>query len=353
MANDLIDFALNHIRENGLHGSLLKPPAGFLRGVDVLADDFEPAFRRSVGLFQKHHRHYPDLISPSGFTQKQLLFKFFAPVPIHSPSDKIGARQYLPEFYRDKVNIPKIVWKSNRPELPENDEIDPGRYWLKSNHGSGRNIPVDFPIPETERKKLIAATSNWLTKTHGKQPALWWNEVFSRQIYLEEDLSLDARSANDWKFFVANGKVVIYQYDQDRFGKHDQTIYDREGNHIKKHLYVKGSKPVSPPACLGDMIAVAEAIGQSFDFIRVDLFLREGQVYLGEIGLVPNGCTLPIKSPVIDYMLGTAWIAPWMGQTTQASFESYASKTGKHLWDRFPITPPEPGTIWNKKRISA
>lgn len=312
----LVRRSLRQIREDGLHGVHNDVPEGYLRGVELLGDEFEPSLIRSVEIYHRNHDHWPTLIDPPTFTNKQLLFKFFGLIPRATPSDKLLAYSYLPDDFRDQVLQPKIYWKSPAPELPGNDAIAPGTYWYKSNHGSGTNLPVTFPVPGEKRAELSTLARRWLTRIHSARLGLWWYEIMDRYVYLEEDLREGDDDAADWKFYVCNGRVVIYQHDADRSGEHKQTVYTRDGTYLNKRMYFRlnGARPVAAPEKLDVMVAAAEAIGQFFDFIRVDMFIRSGRIYLGEIGLVPNGCTKRIRAPELDWMLGGAWHAPWMGR---------------------------------------
>jgi hypothetical protein len=317
-----------------------------------LGADFRSAVTRSCKVYQRFHGRLPNLLNPGTFTEKQLLFKFFAPIPLHSPSDKLGSRAYLPEKLKDSVHTPDLIWSSNGAAAPHNTQIPAGRYWFKSNHSSGRNIPVNYPLDDATRNNLNTSAANWMTGVHDRHRALWWYETFDRQVYLEEDISSDGFSANDWKFFVCNGRVALYQYDQDRFGSHGQTLYTRDGNYIAEELYYAGSRITPPPPQLKHMVNIAEAIGASFDFIRVDLFLHQNRVYLGEIGLVPNGCSISIRSPIIDHNLGELWFASWLGSDAEKNWYFYDTTYARSLFDLSPIELPHAESIWAQKNQS-
>ena len=315
-ANRYVIRALERITDQGLHGIHEPVPGRYLRGIEMLEEELGPGLVRSVEIYHKNHGCWPDLIDPQTFTNKQLLFKFFGLVPRVTPSDKLRAHDWLPPGLRGEIHRPRILWRGTTPDLPGNGEIAPGTYWLKSNHGSGTNLPVTFPLGADRRAELHTLAGRWLKRVHSKRLSLWWYELMDRFIYLEEDLREGAGDAADWKFYVCNGRVVVYQHDADRSGTHLQTVYSRAGTWLDKQLYVRkgAARPVPPPARLDLMVAAAEAIGQFFDFIRVDMFIRHGDVFLGEIGLVPNGCTKRIRAPELDWMLGGAWQAPWLGR---------------------------------------
>lgn len=140
-----IKACFNRIFEENLHGSHLKCPKGFKRGIDVITDDLFAKFRFSCKAYANNHGRQPNVISPVTFTEKQVLFKFFGLIPEQSPSDKLRSPGFLPKDYRDYVKVPRKIWVSDNYKLPENDEIEAGDYYLKSNHSSGTNCPDNLP----------------------------------------------------------------------------------------------------------------------------------------------------------------------------------------------------------------
>jgi hypothetical protein len=312
-----ITAQLAQIRAEGLHGTPLPPPPLTRRGVDVLGPGFDHLVQKSARIYRKMHSRLPDLIAPKTFTEKQLLFKFFGPIPMPSPSDKLRSCAYLPPELRSLVKLPSRYSITDRARVPTNEEVAPGSYFFKSNHSSRTNTRVHFPINAERRAELQALANNWITRVHSRKLALWWYEVMPRNLYLEEDLGSEVADAPDWKFFVCNGRVEIFQVDVDRSRDHVQTLYERNGTFIPQELYYKSGTPVAMTGRLDDMIAVAEGIGRNFDFIRVDLFLKDDQIVLGEIGLVPNGAGVKIRSDALDERLGAAWHAPWLGKVPE------------------------------------
>lgn len=320
--------ATTEIYQRGLHGVRLAPPDGFLRGIDAIESElFRARLAKSARAYYRHHGHAPDLIAPATFTEKQVLFKFFAPVPlVPSPSDKLRSCGYAPREVRDKFSIPRRFGISASAKLPPNDALAPGTYYFKSNHGSGTNMRVTYPLEPETRQKLEAVADRWLNGgPHAPGLSVWWYEKFSRAVYLEEDLGAAGKDAPDWKFFVCNGRVELFQVDVDRSGDHRQTIYDRDGTHIDAMLYYLTGPRVEMPPELDRMVEVAEAIGRNFDFIRVDLYVRDGTIFLGEIGMVMNGATIRIHSPELDARLGAAWTAPWLGEIDSYAGAHYGS----------------------------
>jgi len=150
-----------------------------------------------------------------------------------------------------------------------------------------------------------------------------------RAIYLEADLREDTGDAADWTVHVCIGRTLIYLHDADRSGTHRQTVDSRAGTWPEKQLDVrKGrARPVDPPTRLDLMAETTEAIGQCSDFVCLETFVRCGEAYLGEIGLVPNGCAKCTHDPKLDWMLGGAWQVPLPGRVHAGlAFGHYARK---------------------------
>ena len=84
--------SLERIADEGLHGIREPVPKGYLRGVEMLGDDFAAGMARPVGIYRRNHGAWPDLIDPRTFANNQLLFKFFGLIPRVSPSDKLRAQ---------------------------------------------------------------------------------------------------------------------------------------------------------------------------------------------------------------------------------------------------------------------
>ncbi len=321
------------IRAEGLHGVNNNLLPGFRRGVDVYGEIAKRKLVKACRLYSRAHGHAPNLIDPCTFTEKQVLFKFFGLVPDLTPSDKLRSASYLPVSHRHLIEVPRRIWVSEDPALPANDAIPAGSYFLKSNHGSGTNLPVRFPLDQADRDRLSPVAQNWLTRSHGQPKGVWWYDQMVRNIYLEEDLRMHNGDAPDWKFFVCNGRVVLFQVDVGRFSEHLQSIYDRQGNPIADELYHRSGPPVEMPSFLDDMVRAAEAIGRSFDFIRVDMFVHNNRPYLGEIGLVPNGAALRIRSERLDRLLSDAWTPPWFGWVDATYSTGHYARVSPVPWD--------------------
>ena len=306
------EYLLEEIRNRNLFGVGRAPRSGFTRGYDYYPSEAARVFAiaTSINRFSQNHGYPPNFLAPETATEKLLVMKMFGEIPEGPPADKLMAELFVPKEELPRLALTRRVWIANQPNLPDNAEIAPGRYFLKTNFGAGNNISVSFPLDTEARKTLIANQKTWFERRHrhGFWAGEWWYQTISPRVFLEENLAEEGKDIADWKLWVIGGSVQIFQVDQDRSTQHVQRIYDRDFNLLKDELYYP-SDPVPEPRAQrhDDMISVAEAIGQNLEFARVDFFLRGEDLYLGEITLCPFGAKKKMRSAYLDNRLGEAW----------------------------------------------
>lgn len=298
----------NAIVERRLYGAHLPPAQGHLRSFDVLSDKrLQYNMVRGLNWYSANHGFFPNMFNPRRFTEKLLVTKFFAPIPMPSPGDKLANHLYIPPAIRHLVRAPKRVWSSHLPVVPESFDAPPGVYYFKANHASGANFKFELPLTEETHAKLTDLASKWLGADYGVRGGEWWYELLHRKVYIEESYSAFGESATDWKVFVLNGRAAIVQVDVNRAENHIQLIYDRDFNYLPVEFFFNTGDPISRPAEFDDIVTVAEAIGRQFEFARVDLYNTESGIVLGEITFAPGGARLRLRSPELDMWMGEKW----------------------------------------------
>jgi hypothetical protein len=55
------------------------------------------------------------------------------------------------------------------------------------------------------------------------------------------------------------------------------------------------------------MLEVAETLAEGLDFIRVDLYRQDQQIFFGEFTAYPGGATISFKPRSLDSYLGEKW----------------------------------------------
>src|SRR5206468_5094045 len=111
---------------------------GHRRGVDLIdRQAFHALPRETANLFAARHGYPPDLFRPERFLEKLVWRKFFSNLKVPQSGNKLLAGAYIPPQLGRHVRVPQVVWRSTVPHLPDDGEIAPGWYCLKSNHGFG------------------------------------------------------------------------------------------------------------------------------------------------------------------------------------------------------------------------
>lgn len=305
-------WSFDEIAEHGLYGIHDQPRAGYQRGWDFYATDGARlhALARSINRYTNNHKALPDFVAPRSCTEKLLVMKMFGEMPAVSPADKLLAEDHVPEDAQPLFTPIRRFWASPDPVLPPDSELPNGSYWLKGNYGQGLNLRLDWPLDADQRADIGSRLARWGTMpgAHGFWAGEWWYATIDRKYFIEQDLAVAGADIIDWKFWVVAGRVQLVQVDRDRSRGHVQMIHDRDFNYIPQELYFKTSADVEQrPARYDDMVKLAEAIGQTLEFARVDLYCIGDQIYIGEITLCPFGGKRRMNTPAIDRALGALW----------------------------------------------
>ena len=88
----------------------------------------------------------------------------------------------------------------------------------------------------------------------------------------------------DYKFFFFNGNFVYMFVDQDRFGNHKRTVFDKNLNiaDFQFDSYEKIDFKIDKES-IRKMIDLAGVLAKPFDHVRVDFYLCKGKIYFGEM----------------------------------------------------------------------
>lgn len=313
------DF-MDRVFEDNFFGAANPAPVGTLRGIDVLPSTLvRQKLSRAAQIFAGARGRLPNFAVPTSFFEKLAITKFFAPIPMPSAADKLGCGVYIPDAYKARVTTIPPVWQGNTAithDLLTKLDLPAGRYFAKSNCGSGTNDSFMWPASPEEVQPLTAKSDAWLQYEHGVKAGEWWYGLIRPQNLIEPDFapSLDV-SLSDWKFHVGGGKTFAVQLDLDRSTAHRQLMFDRDFNFINEELFFQTGAPINKPAQYDTALQVAEAIGAHFEYARIDLYIVDDAVYLGEVTLAPIGGQRVPRSETLDEIMGGGWQSPFFALT--------------------------------------
>jgi hypothetical protein len=254
-------------------------------------------------LYRRQFGRRPDLDAPRGFNEK-ILVKILHDrrAYLTAFADKLRVRGHVAAT-APALACPALYWWSARADALPFAAL-PDAFALKANHGSGWNILVARKA-EVRRDDLVAAARRWLRSDFTIVGREWSYRNVHRAVYAEALLAgPDGASPPDCKLFVFNGRVRVVQVDAGRQTHHTQVLYDEHWNPIEGTVAAAPGRPPPPPSALPTMIAAAEALSLGVDFVRVDLYERDGVVWFGELTNSPNKGLSPFRPATLDRRFG-------------------------------------------------
>jgi hypothetical protein len=251
-------------------------------------------------------------------------------------SDKYLAREYILERV-GKTYLPEIYSVSNKAkDLFKLDNYH-DEFVLKVNHGSGGVIIVSknsiktecLPIPfafmglkrfevnsrQFDENTAIKILNYWLSLDGSYWPGSLpeWNYEKVSRLCLKEELLVDkdGKLPDDYRFYCFSGEVKLIGVDSRHI----------DGRKTVKHFFpewvpVPGSirvgrkkifeteSQILKPKHLRKMIELAQKISADLDWLRVDMYLRDDKIYIGELTNHPSGGRGKFSPKFIDNYLG-------------------------------------------------
>lgn len=260
-------------------------------------------------MHRKFIGRFPRLLHPVTFNEK-ILQRSLKPDPRYAElTDKLTVRDYV----RNKLGEEHLVPLITAPESFTQSVFDalPDSFVMKANHGSSF-VEVVRDKSQTSFEKLQAHAERWLTTDFYRVGRERHYRKIERKIFFEK-LLLDksGQIPADYKLhcFGGNaGRPVMYiLVISDRFGNNTHgDVYDKDWNHLDVAIgyYKRSDKPAPAPENLKAILDTAAILAEDFDYVRVDLYAPDDEVYFGELTFTPGAGVLPFGPDGIDYEWG-------------------------------------------------
>ena len=281
---------------------------GYLRGIDFYAPlTFYSVIANAMLNYKKVHGVYPNLVKPQGFSEKLFWFKFFGEVKIPETGNKTLTECFIPKHMRHLISCPQIVWHAKQANLPKNDEIPAGSYYLKASHGSNMFKKIQYPLTDQERAVLELTCHQWLAYPYGIETGEWWYNSFEKEILIEKNVSSEDASIA-CGFFVFSGEIGFVLVVK-------KTATATQVNWLDKNFVMLPYQPnkylrvedYQLPSNIEYAKNLCCQIGQSFNFVRVDLLMDASEHYYhGEMTFSPSNA-MTLRPAEMEAYLGNLW----------------------------------------------
>jgi len=284
--------------------------------VELLKDRVHRWFSALIPLrFLRHVLYLGMIRKPGNFRHPQTFNEKVNWRIMHDRRDRIAAacdKAAMKEMARAAypgadLRIPETLWFGT--DLNTAPDLGTLPQWvLKPNNSSGH---VMFgPDPTIDTATLIKRTGPWATMNPSNLGE--WGYTKARPgLLLEERIPTpDGMPPTDYKFFVFDGRVELIQVNRDRFGDQTATFLDIDWNRIDVCWRIMDVADEPRPAELEDMVRIAGALGTGWDFVRIDLYAVDGEVWFGEYTPYPGSGLLRYRPMSFDDEQGACWQLP-------------------------------------------
>ncbi|MUK46111.1 glycosyltransferase [Aliivibrio fischeri] len=261
------------------------------------------------------NRYLPNLINPISFNEKILYRILNSNNDLYSIcSDKIEVKNYLIKnglkdiiipnlFISDKVTITDI-----KSALDKHTEM-----MLKANHNSG---PVFFITKKTSESDLVNAVenvNNQLKVDYGNRYGESWYSNIKPKVFIEKLIKTnDGVELRDYKFHcfkrVDGSFEIVLHIDFDRTTNHTRTYFDESLNALPISSYAPSViSKIEQPKNYKKMLEIAKRLAAPFDYVRVDLYNVDGDIYFGELTFAQGAGLSRFETKEQDLLLGSKW----------------------------------------------
>jgi hypothetical protein len=265
-------------------------------------------------LFRERLGHELDLEAPRTFSEKIQWRKLFDRRPDYPViSDKLRLRAWVADrLGRDCTDLfVPLRGATDDPEAIDFATLPPGLA-LKANHGSGWNILLPDG-PGRDRDRIVRTCREWLVQGFNRRKHEWAYWSIPPRIVVEDLVkTADGGAPNDVKLFMFDGVCRIVQFDRGRGSPRHARVYMTPDWTDHGFLVGKVAKRDVPPrpACLDEILRLAETLATGFDFIRVDFLTTEERYYVNEMTVYSGGGLKPFDPPEADARIGAMWHLP-------------------------------------------
>jgi hypothetical protein len=218
-------------------------------------------------------------------------------------SDKLAVRELVADRLGEDA-LPELLEVADRAAAFA-ERVGP--FVLKANHGSGM---VNL-VRRGERLSAaeLARADEWLLNDYAWEDLEWGYLDARRLLFAEEFLRSPGggdAAPPDFKFFVFDGSVELFEVHTGRFGDDHRIDMRRpDWTPLEPSSLAPGSD--AAPENLALMLDWAARVGRGLDFVRVDLYDLGDRVLVGELTPYPSGGNSAYRPASVDVWLGRAW----------------------------------------------
>ncbi|WP_276166278.1 ATP-grasp fold amidoligase family protein [Zobellia alginiliquefaciens] len=263
--------------------------------------------------FKKYTGKYLNLNQPKTLNEKinWLMLNDRRPL-LTQCADKLAVRDYISKTIGPEFLVP-LFFSTKKIEDISPKTITQTPCIIKTNHDSGGGYFI-YDVAEIDWNSIRQKLKERLSKNYYRSSREWQYKNIEPTIIVEKLLLTEKGDIPyDFKIHCFNGNARMIQVDVNRgTDKHYRKWYNRnwlpEPYEWFKKSRNKGityyEKDVPKPKLLKKMLELSQQLASPFDYVRVDWYDVDSQLYFGEMTFHHDGGTNPIIPEIWDLKLG-------------------------------------------------
>ncbi len=217
-------------------------------------------------------------------------------------SDKEYARHFITAIVGEQYNVEAYQLLRSLQEV-ERMKLTRFPCVVKPVHMSGQVLICHGPL-EAENKNLVM---EWMRRNYYLESREQHYKYLRPGIIVEEFVSDDGVSVpDDIKVFCFNGVPGFIHVDSGRFTQPTRNLYDTSWKRLPWTIHLPARVEDDPrPERLDEMLEIARRLSAPFDFIRVDMYVTDKGIKVGELTNCPGSGGVHIRPHEGEYALGS------------------------------------------------
>lgn len=230
---------------------------------------------------------WPDYAHPQTINEHIHAYMLHCRSPLlHIAADKAATREHVARTVGAQYLVPSLGLWDSAAEVPL--ETLPRPCVLKPTVGSGQVMFLK-PGEAINHCQARLTLQRWLDTDYARVNREWCyaglrGKVIAETLLTDEHGGVPA----DYKLYVIGGAVRFIQVDRGRFDQHTRNLYDLDWNLMPVRLTLENHALDPRPEPLQEMVGLTLALAKDFEFLRVDCYVVNGRLYVGELTSYPG-----------------------------------------------------------------
>ncbi|HET6806878.1 MAG TPA: ATP-grasp fold amidoligase family protein [Frateuria sp.] len=239
------------------------------------------------------HRRFCNFRQPKRFSEKIFHRMRYPPAVFSTLADKVAARDYIAQAIGPQYLVPAFL--ATESVTPETIASLPSSFVMKSSNGFGQ-VKIVRDKSTEDPVALAELANDWLASRAASRSREKHYLPIPPRIIFEQPLLDGDEAPDDYKFNVFNSPgqepFVFIQHMHGRFRDLEQQLYMEDWSpapfKLELALLRESDHRSEKPEALAEMLALAKKLASPFGYLRVDFYVHQGRVYVGELTVTPG-----------------------------------------------------------------